>query len=326
MPALTGGSYNGAGPWTEKDSDLTSARTISTEELKDIARRVRRHIITMTTAANSGHPGGSLSSVEILVSLYFRIMRHDPANPAWPDRDRFIMSKGHATPVIYGTLAEAGYIPVAELNTFRQLDSRLQGHTVMGQPAGVEMSAGALGMGLSFSLGQALAGRLDGRDYHVYCLIGDGDSQEGQTWEAAMSCGHHKVDNLTVVMDRNHIQNDGYSDYARFRAVDNDGQAHDRPGGWVLPDGHTANIMDLQPLDDKWRAFGWKVWHLDDGHDIDAVAKALDEARSHKGQPSIVICETIKGKGVSFMENNPDYHGKAATPELEQQALRELGG
>ncbi|MDO8614394.1 MAG: transketolase [Dehalococcoidia bacterium] len=305
---------------------MARTQTVSTAELKTIARRIRRHIIVMTSAANSGHPGGSLSSVEIMAALYFRLMRHDPQNPLWPDRDRFVMSKGHASPLMYATLAEAGYFPVEELKTFRQLGSRLQGHNIMHNPPGVEMSAGALGMGLSFSLGQALAARLDGRDSHVYCLIGDGDSQEGQTWEAALSCAHHKVDNLTVIMDRNHIQNDGFSDYARFNAAAaGDGQPPDRPGGWVLPDGHTANIMALDPLDEKWRAFGWKVWGLADGHDPDAITGALEEARAHKGQPAIVICETVKGKGVSFMENNPDFHGKAASPEEEQQALRELG-
>ena len=191
---------------------MAQAQTVSVDELKEIARRVRKHILEMTHQVNSGHPGGSLSAVEIVTAAYFAVMRHDPKNPSWPDRDRFIMSKGHATPVIYSVLAEAGYFPVEELMTFRRLGSRLQGHVVMGNPPGVEMSAGALGMGLSFSLGQALAARVDKRDYHVFCLISDGDSQEGQTWEAAMAAAHHKADNLTAILDRNHIQNDGFSD------------------------------------------------------------------------------------------------------------------
>ena len=300
---------------------MAQTSTVSTQELQQIARRVRRHIVEMTAAANSGHPGGSLSAVEILVSLYFRIMRHDPPNPLWPDRDRIIVSKGHATPLVYGTMAEAGYIPVDELMTFRKLGSRLQGHTIMQKPPGVEMSAGALGMGLSFSLGQALAGRLDKRDYHVYCLLSDGDCEEGQTWEAIMACAQHRVDNLTAIVDRNHIQNDGFSDYTHFDRPN--GDRTERPGGWVMEDGHTANIMNNEPLEEKWKAFGWRTWHID-GHDFDAIISALKEAKAHTGQPSVVICETIKGKGVSFMENNPDFHGKAPSPEQLEQALKEL--
>ena len=304
---------------------MAQTPTVSTEELTQIARRIRRHIVQMTAAANSGHPGGSLSAVEIMTALYFRIMRHDPKNPLWPDRDRLIVSKGHATPVVYGTLAEGGYFPLEDLVTFRTLGGKLQGHTVMQKPPGVEMSGGALGMGLSFSLGQALAGRLDKRDYHVYCLMSDGDSEEGQTWEAVMASAHHAVDNLTAIVDRNHIQNDGFSDYDRYPGPGPDGQ-HPAgvPGGWVMSDGHTANIMRLDPLEDKWKAFGWKTWHLMDGHDFDAVIGAIEEARAYKGGPSVVICETIKGKGVSYMENNPDFHGKAPSKEQLEQALREL--
>lgn len=299
---------------------MASTQTFTTGELQSIARRVRRHIIRMTAAANSGHPGGSMSSADIITALYFRVLRHDPANPLWPDRDRFIMSKGHATPVLYATLAEAGYFPVEELDTFRRLGSRLQGHTIMQKPAGVEMSAGALGMGLSFSLGHALAGKLDKRGYHVYCLLSDGDCEEGQTWEAAMAGAHHQAGNLTAIVDRNHIQNDGFSDYQRFHG---EGARPERPGGWVSGDGHTVNIMNMEPFEDKWKAFGWRTWRVD-GHDFDALTAALTEARSHTGQPTAVICETIKGKGVSFMENNPGFHGKATNPEQTEQALREL--
>ena len=294
--------------------------TVSTQELQSIARRIRRHIIRMTLEAQSGHPAGSLSSVEILTALYFRLMRHDPGNPQWPDRDRLIISKGHATPLVYGAMAEAGYFPTDELLTFRKLGSRLQGHTVMQNPPGVEMSAGALGMGLSFAVGQALAGRLDRRDYRVYCLLSDGDCEEGQTWEAAMAAGHHRTDNLITIVDRNHIQNDGFSDYLRYP---DDGDRPDGPGGWVRDDFHTVNIMNLESLIDKWAAFGWRTWHMD-GHDFDALIGALEEARGSRGQPNVIVAETIKGKGVRIMENNPDFHGKAPTPEQAEEALREL--
>ena len=300
---------------------MARAQTVSIDELKSIAKRIRRHIVQMTANANSGHPGGSLSSVEIATALCFRVMRHDPQNPLLPDRDRFIVSKGHATPMVYSTMAEAGYFPVEDLMTFRKLGGKLQGHTVMQKPPGVEMSAGALGMGLSFSLGHALAGRLDGRDYHVFCLLSDGDCQEGQTWEAAMASAHHRAENLIAMVDRNHIQNDGFSDYQRFPA--GNGSRPQRPGGWVLKDGHTANIMNLEPLEDKWKAFGWSTQHID-GHDLEAIIDALEQAKAHTGGPSVVICETIKGKGVSFMENNPDFHGKAPSPEQLKQALKEL--
>ncbi len=291
----------------------------SADELKSIARRIRRHIVQMVASANSGHPGGSLSSADIVTALYFRVMRHNPQTPLWPDRDRFIVSKGHATPMVYGALAEAGYFPVEDLASFRKIGGLLQGHTVMQKPHGVEMSAGALGMGLSFAFGCALAGKLDKRDYHVYCLLSDGDCQEGQTWEAVMASAHHKVDNLTAIVDRNHIQNDGFSDYMRFA----NGDRPQRPGGWVMEDGHTANIMNNEPFEEKWKAFGWRTWHVD-GHDFEALIGALEEARAHKGEPTVVICETTKGKGVSFMENNPDFHGKAPTAEQLDQALKEL--
>jgi transketolase len=302
---------------------LAQASTVSADQLKETARRVRKHILEMTHQVNSGHPGGSLSAVEIITALYFAIMKHDPSRVDWPERDRFVLSKGHATPVIYSVMAEAGYFPVEELMTFRRLGSSLQGHVVLGKPPGVEMSAGALGMGLSFSLGQALAGRLDKLDYHVYCLLSDGDSQEGQTWEAAMAAGHHKAGNLVAILDRNHIQNDGYSDLQHFSG-DGD-RPSDVPGGWVLPDFHTANIMNLEPIDDKWKAFGWKVWRVKDGNDFAQVIPAIEEARDYDAGPAIVICETVKGKGISYMENNPDFHGKAPDAEQLKQGLRELG-
>jgi transketolase len=298
---------------------LTLARSASVQELEAIAKRVRRHIISMTTAAGSGHPGGSLSCVDILVSLYGRILRHDPTNPTWPDRDRFILSKGHAAPALYAVLAECGYLPTEELTTLRQLGSRLQGHTVAGSPPGVEMSAGSLGMGLSFSLGQALAARLDDKSYRVYCLLGDGDCNEGAIWEAAMACAHHQVDNLTAIIDYNRIQNDGFSDYSRYPNTSHPQQV----GGWVGKEGHTVNIMSLQPLAEKWRAFGWEVLEAD-GHDIAALIEALEKAQGVKDKPAVIIAHTVKGKGVSFMENNPTFHGKAASPEEAEKALAEL--
>ncbi len=265
-------------------------------ELKKIAKAIRRHILTMTANANSGHPGGSLSSVEILTSLYFGgVLRYDPKDISWPDRDRFVLSKGHACPVLYAALAEAGYFPVEELMTYRKINSRLQGHAHPKTP-GVEMSSGSLGMGLSFGLGAALAGRLDERSYRVYALLGDGECDEGQVWEAAMAAAHHKADNLTAIVDRNRIQNDRFTD----------------------------EVMQLEPLADKWRAFGWHVQEIA-GHDIEEVLSALNRTREIKGQPSVIIAHTVKGKGVSFMENNPAFHGKPANAEQLEKALAEIG-
>jgi transketolase len=273
------------------------ARTDSLQEIEAAARATRRHIITMLAAAGSGHPGGSLSAVEILCALYFRILRHNPQDPAWPDRDRFILSKGHGVPALYAVLAECGYLPVEELTTLRQVDSRLQGHPLAGSPPGVEMSAGSLGQGLSFSIGQALAARLDGRDYRVYCLLGDGELDEGQVWEASMAAAHYSLDNLTAIVDRNRIQNDDFCE----------------------------NVMRTDPLPDKWQAFGWHVQEVD-GHDLSQVIEALEKARDARSRPAVVIAHTVKGKGVSFMENNPEWHGKAPTPEQAERALAELAG
>lgn len=249
----------------------------------------------MTYAAGSGHPGGSLSAVEIVGALYLRVLHHDPSDPAWPDRDRFILSKAHCVPVLYAYLAECGYLPEEELKTFRKLNSRLQGHSKAWSVPGVEMSGGSLGQGLSYSIGQCLAARLDGRDYHVYCLLGDGELDEGQVWEAAMAAAHHRVGNLTAIIDRNGIQNDGF----------------------------VRDIMETDPLPEKWRAFGWNVQEVD-GHDVHAVIEALQRSRSNGGGPEVIIAHTIKGKGVSFMENEPKYHGIAPTPEEVELALKEL--
>ncbi len=250
----------------------------------------------MTHAAGSGHPGGSLSAVEVVAALYLRIMRHDPAQPQWPERDRFVLSKAHCVPVLYAFLAETGYLPAEELTRFRKLDSRLQGHSKMQSVPGVEMSGGSLGQGLSFSIGQCLAGRLDARDYRVYCLLGDGELDEGQVWEAAMAAAHYGLGNLTAIVDRNGVQNDG-------RVVD---------------------IMRQEPLAAKWRAFGWQVQEVD-GHDQRQVIEALERAAGACDCPSVVIAHTVKGKGVSFMEGNYVWHGKAPNAEERERALAEIG-
>ncbi len=259
-----------------------------------MAKTIRRYVLRMTFAAASGHPGGSLSETEIITALYFHIMHHNPANPKWEERDRFILSKGHACPALYAALAEAGYFPVEELLTFRRINSRLQGHTHIMTP-GVEMSAGSLGQGLSFGIGAALAGRLDKKGYRVYVLLGDGECDEGQVWEAAMAAAHYKLDNLTAIVDRNQLQND------RF----------------------TSQAMEIEPLSDKWRAFGWSVQEID-GHNFRQIIRALKQAQKLKERPSVIIAHTVKGKGVSFMENNPSFHGKPPNQEELEKALKEL--
>jgi transketolase len=271
------------------------SKSLSMVEMEALARRLRRHIVSMIGRAGSGHPGGSLSAVEIVSTLYFRVLRHNPRQPEWPERDRFVLSKGHAAPVLYATLAECGYFPVEELSTLRQLDSRLQGHTDRTRTPGVEMSAGSLGQGLSFSLGIALAGRLNSMPYRVYVLLGDGECDEGQVWEAAMASAHYKVDNLVAIVDRNGLQIDGW----------------------------TCDVMELEPFSQKWQAFGWHVIEVD-GHDFAQLIDAFDRAGKVKGQPTVIIARTIKGKGVSFMENKADFHGKAPTAEQVEIALKEL--
>jgi len=265
--------------------------------LQSIANRVRRHIVTMLAEAGSGHPGGSLGAADIGVCLYFGVMRHDPANPNWPDRDRFILSKGHCCPLLYALLAESGYFPVDELMTLRKLGSRLQGHPSMKDTPGVEMSSGSLGQGLSFGNGAALAARLDGRPTRVYVLIGDGESQEGQVWEAAMASAHYKLDNVCAIIDWNGLQIDG----------------------------PITDVMSPLPLADKWRAFRWNVIEVD-GHDCEQVLSALHAAANHKGRPTAIIAKTIKGKGVSFMEDQVGWHGKAPSAEERDRALADLEG
>lgn len=270
-------------------------KTSNVQELAAITKQIRRHIVEMTGAAKSGHPGGSLSAVEILTVLYWDVMKHDPANPKMADRDRFILSKGHAAPVLYAVMAECGYTPADTLKTLRQLGSIYQGHPDIRYIPALEASTGSLGQGLSLALGMGCGLKLDGSTSRVYVMLGDGEIQEGQIWEAAMFGAYHKVDNVCAIVDYNKIQLDGF----------------------------VKDIMDLEPLADKWRAFGWHVIELD-GHDIPAIQKALAEAAMVKGKPTVLIAHTVKGKGVSFMENNPKFHGVPPTKEEVELALKEL--
>jgi transketolase len=265
--------------------------------LKEIAKKIRRHVITMIFKAGSGHPGGSLSAVDIMVALYFKVMRHRPTEPKWPDRDRFVLSKGHAAPALYACLAESGYFPVEELDTLRQTGSRLQGHPDMAKTPGVEASTGSEGQGLSMGLGMALGGRLDKKSNHVFVMIGDGENDCGQIWEAAMAASFFGADNLIGILDRNRLQLDG----------------------------PTREIMAIEPLVDKWRAFGWNVLEVD-GHNMSDIVSALGRAKENTGKPTMLVANTVKGKGVSFMENVVGFHGKAPSKEQFEQAMKELGG
>jgi transketolase len=249
----------------------------------------------MISKAGSGHPGGSLSAADIITALYFEVLRHDPSNPHWPDRDRFILSKGHAAPILYAALAECGYFPMEWLNTLRQSGTCLQGHTDSNLTPGVDVSAGSLGQGLSIGIGMALAAKLDKKEYHTFVLLGDGECDEGQVWEAAMFAPKYKLDNMTAIVDYNGLQLDGF----------------------------TRDIMGLDPFPAKWAAFNWETMEID-GHDVKQVIDACSKARATKGKPSVIIAHTVKGKGISFMENNVDYHGKAPNKSETEQALKEL--
>ncbi|HYO82992.1 MAG TPA: transketolase [Bryobacteraceae bacterium] len=271
-------------------------QTSNVEELAAICRTTRKQIVRMINAAKSGHPGGSLSAVELTVTLFFNKMRHDPANPSWEDRDRFILSKGHAAPVLYSAMSQCGYTPQDTLDDLRRLGSIYQGHPDMRFIPALEASTGSLGQGLSIGAGMALGARLDGRSTRVYVVLGDGEVQEGQIWEAAMFAPYHKVDNLVCIVDYNRIQLDGF----------------------------TREILDVEPLAAKWKAFGWHVLDID-GHSIPALQAAYDEAARTKGKPTCIIANTVKGKGVSFMENNPKYHGVAPTQAELESALQEIG-
>jgi len=268
---------------------------LSNQELELMAATIRCDIIEMIHLAGSGHPGGSLSAADILTALYFRVMRIDPQHPDWPDRDRFILSKGHACPVWYAALAERGYFDKAHLGTLRKLNSILQGHADMIKTPGVDMTVGSLGQGFSAGLGMALSGKLRHKDYHVWVVIGDGEMQEGAIWETAMAGAKWKLDNLTAILDLNGIQNDDFVDAT----------------------------MPVDPVADKWRAFNWHVMEID-GHHMEEIVSALEAAKTIKGKPTIIIAHTVKGKGVSFMENVPEWHGKAPSQEQARQALAEI--
>ncbi|MDD2482217.1 MAG: transketolase [Lutispora sp.] len=265
------------------------------EELKTMANIIRKDIITMLAESKSGHPGGSLSAVEILTYLYFKEMNVNPNNPKDEDRDRFVLSKGHGAPVLYSTLAEKGYFPKEELMKLRKTNSMLQGHPDMKGTAGVDMSTGSLGQGLSASNGMALAAKLDKKSYRVYALLGDGELQEGQVWEAALTSAHYKLDNLTIFIDHNGLQIDGTNE----------------------------EVKNVNPIEDKWKAFGWHTITID-GHDFQQIKNAVEEAKNTKGKPTVIVACTVKGKGISFMENQVGWHGVAPNAEQKEQALKEL--
>jgi transketolase len=277
---------------------MLQARTEDRSKLPDIARRLRRDIVTSTTEAGSGHPSSSLSMVELLTVLYFGgVLRYDPSDPETPERDRFILSKGHGAPGLYAVLAEAGYFPAEDLATLRKLGSPLEGHPNMCRLPGLESSTGSLGQGLSIGIGHALAGRLDGAGYRVYVMLGDGESEEGQVWEALMYAGNQALDNLTAIIDHN-----GYQQTA---AVD--------------------EVQPLDPLTEKLASFGWAVREID-GHALDDVIEAFDWARGTPGKPQAIVARTTKGKGVSLLEEAPHkWHGKPLPPEEEAKALEEIG-
>ena len=265
--------------------------------LRTLAVELRKTILKTIAHAGSGHPGGSLSMVELLIGLYWYKLRHDPSNPTWADRDLFLLSKGHGCPALYTVLAYQGYFPKEELMTLRRYPTRLQGHPEKDSVPGIEMASGSLGQGLSMANGIALADRLDGRRRRIFCLMGDGEIQEGQVWEAAMTAHHHKLDAVCAIIDANQLQQNG----------------------------PVKQIQDIEPLADKWRAFGWHVIEID-GHDIAQVVKAYDDAERITGTPQVIVARTVKGKGVSFMELNPAWHGVAPKPDELEKALRELEG
>jgi len=276
--------------------------TADLARLASIARDCRVQIIRMLTHAGSGHPGGSLSVIDILTTLFFARMRYDPKRPDWPDRDRLVLSKGHCVPAMYCCMAKAGYFPESQLITLRKLGSPLQGHPDRVMLPGIEAATGSLGQGLSMAMGMALGLRLDGRPSRVYCVLGDGETQEGQVWEAAMEAPKlgqpdHPLDNLCVILDYNKIQLDDF----------------------------VKKVLDLEPVLEKWKGFGWPVLEID-GHDLAQIAKALDQAEAIKGRPTFIVAHTVKGKSVSFMENDPEWHGKAPKPQEGIRAIREILG
>ncbi|MEM3795550.1 MAG: transketolase [Thermoprotei archaeon] len=270
-------------------------RKVSIEKLSSISKQIRKDILEMLSEAGSGHPGGSLSAVEIVVTLYFAKMVHNPLDPKWVDRDRFLLSKGHAAPLLYAVLAECGYFPKSELKTLRKLGSRLQGHPDPTKLPGVEIPGGPEGIGLSEGVGMALAAKLDRRNYRVYVLMGDGELNEGEVWEAAMSAAKYNLDNLTAIVDRNGVQQDGL----------------------------TEQIMPIEPVANKWRAFNWNVIEID-GYDFEQILSAIDKAKSVKNRPTVIVAYTTKGKGVEFMEWQSEYHGKVPDKQTVQRAIEDL--
>ena len=268
------------------------------EVLKEHANNIRKNIVKTVTEAKSGHPGGSLSSVEYATAIYFTQMDVNKDNLESTNRDRFVLSKGHASPLLYSVLAERGFIEEEELKTFRKINSRLQGHPSMRKLPGVDMSTGALGQGLSVAVGMALANKYEGNAHRIYTILGDGECQEGQIWEAAMAAAHYKLDNLLAFVDHNSLQIDG----------------------------NVRDVMNPTPIDEKFKAFGWNVITLEDGNDIESVVKACEEAKTVSGKPTVIVGKTVKGKGVSFMENQAGWHGVAPSAEQCAQALAELEG
>jgi transketolase len=265
-------------------------------ELEDLARRTRAHCLRMTSRANASHVGSALSTADLLAVLYGRVLRFDPERPEWPDRDRFILSKGHGCTGLYGVLAETGYFPKAWLDTFCENGSVLAGHATHRGVPGVEVSTGSLGHGLSLAVGMALVGKRDGKDYRVFCLLSDGECDEGSTWEPALFAPHHELENLVAIVDYNKIQSLG----------------------------RVEEVMDLAPLADKWRAFGWGVREVD-GHDVGELRRAFDGVPIERGRPTCVVAHTVKGKGVSFMEDDLAWHYRAPLGDLLRLALAELG-
>lgn len=265
-------------------------------KLVNISREIRKDIIRSICEAGSGHTGGSLGLADIFTCLYFEIMNHDCKNPKWENRDKLVLSIGHVAPVLYTTLAHAGYFPIEELSTLRKLGSRLQGHPGRnhGLP-GLELSAGSLGQGLSVSVGMALASKMDNMDNFIYCIMGDGELQEGSIWEAAMSASHHKLDNLIGIVDRNRLQIDG----------------------------STSEVMEIEPLTDKWKAFGWKVLTCN-GHNHQEIIVTIEKAKQNMGNPTVIIANTIMGKGVSSIENNHEWHGKAPSQDQLPHFLNQI--
>ncbi|MBI1897704.1 MAG: transketolase [Acidobacteria bacterium] len=272
---------------------MVDDKTVRALEAKAV--EIRRSILNMVYRANSGHVGGSLGATDLVVALYYHLLRHDPRNPKWPDRDRFILSKGHCSPVIYAVLADCGYFPVTDLETFRRPGSHLQGHPFAPKTPGIEASTGTLGLGISTGLGMALAAKLRGEPQRYYILCGDGEIQEGQAWEAAMFASKYRLDKVIAFVDRNYLQTDG----------------------------NTEDIMPLEPLAAKWEAFGWRTFEID-GHDFRQIIAAVECARALQGKPTMIVARTVKGRGVSFMENEVAWHGTPPSPEQYERAIEEL--